>query len=228
MKGKILIIEDEPDTIELLTFTLKNAGYHVESSTSGQEGIAQIRQSVPDIILLDILIPDLNGFEICKIVRGEPRLEHIPIIMLTACSSDIDRILGLELGADDYVTKPFSPRELLLRIEKQLKKAPITPNPSGIYRCGPIFLDIPKHVVFMNNRNLDLTKTEFKLLATLIKNRDRVLTREKLLEDVWGYDAEGVHTRTVDTHVRRLREKLGDAASFIVCVRSIGYRWVSH
>jgi len=231
MKAKILIVEDEPDTIELLDFTLKNAGFQTDSAISGQETVSKVRQFLPDLILLDIMIPDLNGFDVCKIIRAEPRLAHIPIIMLTACTSPIDRVLGLELGADDYVTKPFSPRELVLRIEKQLQKNRSDMdhlNPSGIYRCGGLLLDAPKHVVFLDGVCLDLTKTEFNLLTILMKSKDRVLTREQLLQEVWGYDADSLYTRTVDTHVRRLREKLGAAASFITTVRGIGYRWVAH
>lgn len=226
MKAKILIVEDEPDTIELLTFNLRSAGYQTDSATSGKEAVARIQKSMPDLILLDILMPDLNGFEVCKMIRAEPRLTHIPIIMLTACNSEIDRVLGLEIGANDYITKPFSTRELVLRIENQLQKVPMKEIPLGILRCGPIILDIPKHVVFLDGVYLDLTKTEFKLLSILIKNKDRVLSREQLLQEVWGYDAGSLYTRTVDTHIRRLRAKLNRAASLITSVHGVGYRWV--
>lgn len=226
MNAKILIVEDDPDTIELLNYTLKNAGFVTDSALSGQKAVSIIKQSMPDLILLDIMIPDLNGFEVCKIVRQEPRLADIPIIMLTACNSEIDRVLGLEIGANDYVTKPFSPRELVLRVEKQLQKKSIEINPLGIFRCGPLVLDVPKHVAFLNGNLLDLSKTEFKLLTTLMKNTNRVLSRQQLLEIVWEYDSEATYSRTVDTHVTRLREKLGEVASFLITVRGIGYRWV--
>jgi two-component system phosphate regulon response regulator PhoB len=223
MKTKILVVDDEPDALELVSFNLRNAGFEVVTAENGQEALAKCRQAPPDLMVLDIMLPEIDGLEVCKLLRRNPETAHLPIIMLSAKAEEIDRVLGLEIGADDYLTKPFSPRELVLRVKKLLERRQ-EPNQSGDhYEVGPLVLDIDKHSVKLQNQALELTATEFKLLTVLVQRRGRVQTRDQLLRDVWDYD-QMVDTRTVDTHVRRLREKMGPAASYLETVRSVGYR----
>jgi DNA-binding response OmpR family regulator len=223
MKPKILLVDDEPDALEVLGFKLRQAGYNALLAKDGERAIALARDERPALIVLDLMLPEVDGLEVCKILRRDPNTAAIPIIMLTARAAEMDRVLGLELGADDYVTKPFSPRELLLRIKKLLVRAQSTEDTSAELRMGPLTLDVSRHEVTVAGEPLVLTATEFKLLEILIRRRGRVQTRDRLLQDVWGYD-NPIDSRTVDTHMRRLREKLGDNARYLETVRGVGYR----
>jgi DNA-binding response OmpR family regulator len=223
VKQRILVVDDEPDAVELVEFNLTAAGYDIMSATDGKEALRKARAAAPDLIVLDVMMPQVDGLEVCKILRRDPTTSAIPILMLTAKASEIDRVLGLELGADDYVTKPFSPRELVLRIKGLLRrKQPAEENTEQI-RLGELRIDIPRHEVSVRGRRINLTATEFRLVTLLAQRRGRVQSREQLLRDVWEYDSL-IDTRTVDTHMRRLREKLGPAAGYLDTVRGVGYR----
>jgi len=222
---KILVVDDEPDAIELIKFNLKAAGYEVVTAADGDEALKKARALVPDLILLDLMLPEVDGLEVCKILRRDARVSGIPIIMLTAKAAEIDRVLGLELGADDYVTKPFSPRELVLRVKRLLRTGQAAGDKEDEIKLKELALDIPRHQASVKGRPIDLTATEFKLLTVLVQRRGRVQSREQLLQDVWEYD-NLIDTRTVDTHVRRLREKLGLAAKYLDTVRGVGYRFI--
>ena len=224
MKQKILIVDDEPDALELIKVNLTAAGFVVATAEDGEEALKKARSLAPDLILLDVMLPQVGGLEVCKILRRDDATRDIPIIMVTAKAAEIDRVLGLELGADDYVTKPFSPRELVLRVKALLRRGKSGDNPSEQIRIGPLLIDVPRYSVHVQNCPIDLTATEFKLLAMLAQRRGRVLTRDMLLRDVWQYDAT-IDSRTVDTHMRRLREKLGPAAKYLDTVRGVGYRF---
>lgn len=224
-KQKVLIVDDEPDTIELIEFNLKNAGYDIVSAADGAEALRKARSTAPDLIILDLMLPEIDGLHVCKLLQADPATAKIPIIMLTAKAAEVDRILGLELGARDYITKPFSPRELILRIRNLLARGDAPPQEKSTFQFGELFIDIPRHLVTVNRRPVELTATEFKLLNVLAERRGRVQSREQLLQDVWHYD-NIIDTRTVDTHMRRLREKLGKAARFLDTVRGVGYRFV--
>ena len=221
---KILIVDDEPDVVELVAFNLKAAGFEVVSAADGAEALRKARLTAPDLILLDLMLPEVNGLEVCKLLRRDPATAPIPIIMLTAKASEIDRILGLELGADDYITKPFSPRELVLRVRKLVERRRESDEKAERLEIGELSVDIPRHVVAVGGKRIDLTATEFRLLCTLMERRGRVQSRDQLLQDVWQYD-NVIDTRTVDTHMRRLREKLGRAARYLDTVRGVGYRF---
>ena len=225
MKQKILIVDDEPDVLDLIRINLSNAGYFVATAEDGEEAIKKARSLAPDLILLDVMLPHVDGLEVCKILRRDDATREIPIIMVTAKAGEIDRVLGLELGADDYVTKPFSPRELVLRVKALLRRGKSEDSPSDQIRIGTLLIDVPRHSVHVQNRPVDLTATEFRLLTMLAERRGRVLTREMLLRDVWEYDT-AIDSRTVDTHMRRLREKLGPAAKHLDTVRGVGYRFL--
>jgi DNA-binding response OmpR family regulator len=222
---KILVVDDEPDAIELLKVNLKSAGYEVVTAADGDEALKKARAVLPDLIVLDVMLPEVDGLEVCKILRRDQRVSAIPIIMLTAKAAEIDRVLGLELGADDYVTKPFSPRELVLRVKRLLRTGPATGAKEDEITLKDLSLDIPRHQASVKGRAIDLTATEFKLLTVLAQRRGRVQSREQLLQDVWEYD-NLIDTRTVDTHMRRLREKLGPAAKYLDTVRGVGYRFI--
>ena len=224
---KILVVDDEPDAIELIKVNLKGAGYDVLTAVDGDEALKKARALLPDLIVLDLMLPEVDGLEVCKILRRDQRISATPILMLTAKAAEIDRVLGLELGADDYVTKPFSPRELILRIKKLLRNGQ-TPAPAAKQdeiTLKELSLDIPRHQAMVKGRAIDLTATEFRLLTVLAQRRGRVQSREQLLQDVWEYD-NLIDTRTVDTHMRRLREKLGTAAKYLDTVRGVGYRFI--
>ena len=223
MKPKILLVDDEPDALEVLGFKLRQAGYNALLAKDGARAIALARDERPALIVLDLMLPEVDGLEVCKILRRDANTAAIPIIMLTARAAEMDRVLGLELGADDYVTKPFSPRELLLRIKKLLVRAQSSEETSAELRMGELILDAGRHEVTVAGEPLVLTATEFKLLESLIRRRGRVQTRDRLLQDVWGYD-NPIDSRTVDTHMRRLREKLGEIARYLETVRGVGYR----
>ncbi len=206
---KILVVDDEPDAIELIKFNLKAAGYEVVTAADGDEALKKARSLLPDLIILDLMLPEVDGLEVCKILRRDQRVSATPILMLTAKAAEIDRVLGLELGADDYVTKPFSPRELVLRVKRLLRTGTAADDAKeDEIILKELRLDIPRHQATVKGRAVDLTATEFKLLTVLAQRRGRVQSREQLLQDVWEYD-NLIDTRTVDTHMRRLREKLG-------------------
>jgi two-component system phosphate regulon response regulator PhoB len=225
---KILVVDDEPDALEVLEFNLKNAGYEVSTADDGEAALKKARQLLPDLILLDLMLPEVDGLEVCKLLRRDPATSGIPIIMVNAKAAEIDRVVGLELGADDYVTKPFSPRELVLRVRNLLRRRTEGEDdkPQKM-QFGDLVIDIPRHLVSVAGARVDLTATEFKLLIILAQRRGRVQSREALLRDVWEYD-NLIDTRTVDTHMRRLREKLGDAARYLDTVRGVGYRFIEN
>jgi DNA-binding response OmpR family regulator len=225
VKQRILVVDDEPEAVELVEFNLKQAGYAVVTATDGAEAIKKARTQMPDLIVLDVMLPEMDGFEICKSLRQDQGTARLPIIMLTAKAAEIDRVLGLELGADDYLTKPYSPRELLLRIKKILARTQPEEKPKEQLRYGELLIDLPRHVATWKGRAFDLTATEFKLLTVLAQRAGRVQSRDQLLRDVWEYDSL-IDTRTVDTHMRRLREKIGPAAKHLDTVRGVGYRFV--
>ncbi len=223
---RILIVDDEPDAVDLVEFNLTAAGFAVVTAADGAEAVRRAREDEPDLIVLDVMLPKLDGLEVCKLLRREPATARVPILMLTARAAEIDRVLGLELGADDYVTKPFSPRELVLRVKGLLRRQdPGTPTAERL-KIGPMLIDVAAHSVTVAGKTVELTATEFKLLATLAQRRGRVQSRDQLLRDVWEYDA-AIDTRTVDTHMRRLREKLGRAADYLDTVRGVGYRFIA-
>jgi DNA-binding response OmpR family regulator len=220
---KILIIEDEPDVIDLLTLHLRKSGEFTASfATDGATGVRKAREESPALIVLDLMLPKLPGLEVCKLLRTDPVTRDIPIIMLTAKAEEIDRIVGLEFGADDYVTKPFSPREIILRIKAIIRRRTGEPTEEKL-TAGLIAVDPSRHQVTVADKPVRLTSVEFKLLTMLLRRPGRVQTRDRLLSEVWGYESV-IDTRTVDTHVRRLREKLGKAADRIETVRGFGYR----
>jgi DNA-binding response OmpR family regulator len=223
MKQRILVVDDEPDVLELVEYNLSGAGFSVITASDGAEALAKIRTHQPDLVILDVMMPEMDGTELCKLLRRDPATADIPIILLTARAGEIDRVLGFELGADDYVTKPFSPRELVLRVKSLLRRGQISEEKSEVMTFGDLIIDIPRHQVTVKGAVVSLTATEFKLLTTLAHRRGRVQSRDKLLRDVWGYQ-EAIDTRTVDTHMRRLREKLGVAADCLDTVRGVGYR----
>lgn len=225
MKEKILVVDDEPDALDLIQFNLKAAGFEVVTADDGSEALKKARSVQPALVVLDVMLPEIDGLEVCKVLRREPATATIPIIMLTAKAAEIDRVLGLELGADDYLTKPFSPRELVLRVKALLRRrVPAESQPERITMEG-LVIDIPRHEVEVDGQLVQLTATEFKLLLALVERRGRVQSRDTLLRDVWDYDA-AIDTRTVDTHVRRLRDKLGSASRFLDTVRGVGYRFM--
>ncbi|MEI6464542.1 MAG: response regulator transcription factor [Verrucomicrobiota bacterium] len=224
MKPKILVVDDEPDALEILGFKLKEAGYAPIFAKDGARAISMARDERPALIVLDLMLPEVDGLEVCKILRRDAATAAIPILMLTARAAEMDRVIGLELGADDYVTKPFSPRELVLRIKKLLARVKMAEEPISVLQFGTLAIDVPRHRVTVAGTPIELTATEFKLLEILARRRGRVQTRERLLQDVWGYD-NPIDSRTVDTHMRRLREKIGAAADYLETIRGVGYRF---
>jgi two-component system phosphate regulon response regulator PhoB len=221
---RILIIDDEPDVIDLLSLHLRKAGYGLSTATDGATGLRMAREETPALIILDLMLPKMPGLEICKVLKTDGATRQIPVLMLTAKAEEIDRIVGLEFGADDYVTKPFSPRELVLRVNAILRrgKAEGAAEEKKL-SIGAITLDPARHHVDVGGRAVRLTSVEFKLLNMLMRRQGRVQERDRLLNEVWGYESV-IDTRTVDTHVRRLRKKLGKAANAIETVRGFGYR----
>jgi len=225
MKPKILVVDDEPDALELIEVNLKGAGFDVLTAANGRQALEKARATLPALILLDVMLPEVDGLEVCKSLRRDPQTASIPIIMLTARAAEIDRVVGLELGADDYITKPFSPRELILRVKNLLKRlAGPLERAQQIHLAGMV-IDRARHSVTYKDKPLDLTLTEFKLVTVLAERKGRVQSREQLLKDVWGYNTF-IDTRTVDTHMRRLRDKLGEAAKLLDTVRGVGYRFL--
>jgi two-component system alkaline phosphatase synthesis response regulator PhoP len=221
MSDKIVIIEDDPDICEILKFNLEQSGYEANIYYDGNKGYEAINQAPPDLILLDLMLPGINGLEIARKVRFEDRTKHIPIIMITARSEEFDVLHGLEQGADDYITKPFRPREVIARIKALLRRH--KRDEDQIYQIGELSINFSRHEVSAGNKNIDLTPKEFSMLKALILAKGRVLSRDQLLDQVWGYDYYG-EVRTVDVHVRRLRQKLDNLADVIETVKGFGYR----
>jgi DNA-binding response OmpR family regulator len=224
MRDTVLVVDDEPDVVDLVRYHLHRAGFDVLVALSGPSGLRTATESRPDAIVLDIMLPQMTGIEVCKALRKSAQTSTIPILMLTAKTEPSERIAGLELGIDDYITKPFSPRELVLRVQNVLRRLRSVQS-SSLVTVDEFCLDKGNFEISLSGRRLELTTTEFKLLALLVERRGRTLSRETLLQDVWGYE-NVIDTRTVDTHVRRLREKLGPAANRIATVRGEGYRFL--
>jgi two-component system phosphate regulon response regulator PhoB len=222
----ILLVDDERDLLSVLEFNLRAAGFETVLAATGEEALAQLRRRVPDLVVLDLMLPDVSGTEICRRIKADPRTQAVPVVMLTAKSEEVDRVVGFELGADDYVTKPFSVRELVLRIRALLRR---TGAPRAADRpaegVGPVRVDVDQHRAFVDGTEVSLTPLEFRLLTTFMSRLGRVQSREQLLADVWEMSSE-LETRTVDTHVKRLREKLGPARELLETVRGVGYRLV--
>ncbi|MEC8000413.1 MAG: response regulator transcription factor [Pseudomonadota bacterium] len=229
MKNIILVIEDEPDINKTISYNLLTEGFEPISAYNLQEADNWVQSNSPDLILLDLMLPDGSGLDFCKRIKSKDKFNNIPIIILTAKDDEVDKVVGFELGADDYVTKPFSVRELILRIKAILKRKTITSHSENVdlnesKEFGKLKIDADSHEVFIDNNEVILTALEFKLLKHLVDRRGRVQTRDQLLSDVWGYSAQ-ITTRTVDTHVKRLREKLGIMGKHVETIRGVGYRF---
>jgi len=221
---KVLIVEDERDLAELLAYNLEKEGYQALVTGTGVEGLETARRELPDLILLDLMLPGMMGTEVCSALRHSDKTRGIPVLMLTARGDEIDRVVGFEMGADDYIVKPFSMRELMLRIRAILRRSSQEPDTTERQiTMGTIVIDCASHRVTVAGSEVELTSTEYKLLLYLAEHSGRVMKRELLLQDVWGYNFVG-DTRTVDTHVTRLRNKLGDAGEMIKTVRGFGYK----
>jgi DNA-binding response OmpR family regulator len=220
---RVLIVDDDPDIQRLVTYNLSQAGFQVQSASTGQTALDSVQKQAPDLIILDVMMPDVDGMEVCRTLRQRENSRRIPIIMLTARGEEIDRVVAFELGADDYVMKPFSPRELVLRVKSIFRR--VKDDRSNFLRIGSIQLFPERRQVLASNRAVALTAKEFDLLHELMRARGNVLTREFLMDKVWGYHGEAT-SRTLDTHVRRLREKLRDDGELVETVRSVGYRIV--
>jgi two-component system alkaline phosphatase synthesis response regulator PhoP len=222
-KTRILLVEDEKDIVRLLKYNLEKQGHQVLAAGDGKTGLALARKEKPDLILLDLMLPEIDGIEVCRTLRKESK---VPIIMLTAKKEEIDRILGLELGADDYVVKPFSVRELSARIKAVLRRGKAQDGPDASGHFGDLRIDLERFTVSVKDKPVALSSKEFAFLKTLIEARGKALTRDQLLEKVWGYDRSmEIDTRTIDQHITRLRDKLGNEAKRIVTIKNVGYRF---
>ena len=226
MSSQVLIIEDEPDIRKTIDYNLTKESFKVVQAGSIEEGEKALVLNQIDVIILDLMLPDGSGLTLCRDIKSDDKTKHIPIIILTAKTEEVDRVVGFELGADDYVTKPFSVRELILRVKAILKRGPTSNNNSedDEYSFGELTLNFEAHQAYINGNEISLTALEFRLLKHLIDRKGRVQTRDQLLEDVWGYSSD-VTTRTVDTHIKRLREKLGSVGNHIQTIRGVGYRF---
>ncbi len=222
--SSILVIEDEKDILDLVEYHLKQSGFQVLTAADGESGLELAIKKRPNLIILDLMLPAMDGKDVCRALKSNPATQSIPVLMLTAKAEELDRVVGFELGADDYVTKPFSPRELILRIKAILRRKAQDMDVAKSIRIGDLLIDVDRHQVSIKEKPISLTSTEFKLLLDLASKRGRVQTRQSLLDRVWGYTCEG-YERTVDTHIRRLREKLGDMADYIETLRGVGYRF---
>jgi two-component system phosphate regulon response regulator PhoB len=222
-REKILVIEDEPDIAEVLQYNLEKEGFDVETARRGDTGFDAVRRDNPDLILLDLMLPGIDGLELTRMLKRDPLTSRLPIVMITARGEEVDRIVGLELGADDYISKPFSPREVVLRVKAVLRRFQQEESVVELIEVGGIELDVSGHQLRVRGKEMPLTATEFRLLRLLLERCGRVQTRGQLLSDVWGY-AEDIDSRTVDTHIRRLRRKLGPEAERIETVIGVGYR----
>ena len=228
MKEKILIVEDEKDIVKMLEYNLKKENFRTACAYDGEEGLEKAHSEHPDLIILDLMLPGMDGLEVCKSLKSENKTSGIPVIMLTAKAQEADKVVGLELGADDYVTKPFSPRELLARVKAVLRRGRKKDEEKEVFEIGDLEIDFSKISVTVKGKIVELTAKEFELLKTLLKAHDRVLSRDYLLDNIWGFDhAIEIQTRTVDVHIRTLRKKLKSEAKRIVTVKNYGYRFDS-
>ena len=226
MKDKILIVEDEKDIVKMLEYNLKKEGFKVIDARDGEDALDLAARHYPGLILLDLMLPGMDGLEVCRALKKEPKTASIPIIMLTAKSQESDKVVGLELGADDYITKPFSPRELIARIKAVLRRVNDKEKLPEIFQAGDLKIDFAKISVSVKDKPVELTAKEFELLKTLLKAKGRVLSRDYLLDTVWGLDhAMEIQTRTVDVHIRTLRKKIKTASKYIITVKNYGYRF---
>jgi len=223
-KERILIVEDDKHISKLVKYNLEKAGFECTVATTGEKALEILDKEPVDLIILDIMLPKMDGFQTCKQIKQERKLSALPIIMLTAKSEEVDRVVGFELGADDYVVKPFSPRELVLRVKAILRRKKPPEVSQDILGAGRLIVDTTRHKVTVDKKEIELTPMEFKLLVTLMQRKGKVQSRDRLLDDVWDIAAD-VTTRTVDTHIKRLRQKLGKAGKFIETVRGFGYRF---
>ncbi len=222
---KVLVVDDEPDIVELVSYNLRKEGFDVSTASDGEEALGRIRQGSFDFLLLDLMLPGIQGTELCRILRSDPKTKNLPIIMLTAKGEEVDRILGLEMGADDYISKPFSPRELVARVKAVLRRTGEKPAESRMLRAGNLLIDKESYSVSKDNRPLDLSSTEFRLLLYLVERKGKVFSRDQLLDAVWK-DEAFVEPRTVDVHIRRLRTQIEDDPSqprYVKTRRGIGY-----
>ena len=220
----ILCVDDEAHILELLTFNLEATGYRVVTTANGEDALTVCQHDRPALILLDIMLPGIDGVEVCRRLKSQSNTQDIPIIMLTAKGDEVDKILGLELGADDYITKPFSVRELVARVKALLRRAATQNDDEGVLHVGSITIDPSNYEAYRNGEKLSLTLKEFELLKLLVMSRGKVLTRDFLLDRIWGYEFYG-ETRTVDVHIRHIRQKLGDDAHYIETIRGVGYKF---
>ncbi len=225
MKSRVLVIDDDPDIVTLVRYNLEKEGCAVLTAGTGEEGLEAARRHGPDLVLLDLMLPGLDGTEVCRLLRQEPRTAAIPVIMLTAKTEESDIVTGLALGADDYVTKPFSPKVLLARVKAVLRRQERAGAAHDLLRLGSVQVDVGRYTVTVKEKPVALTTKEFELLRVLLEARGRVLSRDRLLEQIWGYDRSlEIETRTVDVHVGQLRKKLGPDGQRIVTVKNVGYR----
>lgn len=226
MKEKILIVDDEKDIVKMLDYNLKKEGFRTISCYNGEEALSLAVREHPDLIILDLMLPEVDGLEVCKTLKKDSSTSAIPIIMLTAKTQEADKILGLELGADDYITKPFSPRELVARVKAVLRRTSEKARLPDVLRIGDLTIDFLKILVYVKDKPITLTSKEFELLRTLVKAKGRVLSRDYLLDTIWGFDhALEIQTRTVDVHIRTLRKKLKSEARRIITAKNYGYRF---
>jgi len=225
---RILVVEDEPDLVRLLEFNLTQAGYEVQAVQRASDALKAAQADPPDLVLLDLMLPDGSGTDVCRVLKTTPATRAVPVIMVTARGEEIDRVVGFEIGADDYVVKPFSVRELILRVKAILRRSEgDVPAGEAEMVFGCLRIDRGAHRVFVSEREVVLTALEFRLLITLIERKNRVQSRDTLLSDVWGLHMH-VETRTVDTHIKRLREKLSEAGEYVQTVRGVGYRFAAN
>ncbi len=224
MKHSVLVVDDDTDLLALLELKLGKENFKVFTATNGEKGLELVKKKDPDLVILDVNMPEMNGLDVCKNLRMDDSTKSIPIIMLTAKGDEIDRVLGLEFGADDYVTKPFSTRELILRIKGLLKRTQPVAEPAEQKNIGVLSINFNDHEVRVKDKPVQLTLTEFKLLSSLIERPGQVKSRDLLLENIWEY-GDGVYSRTIDTHIQRLRSKLKEAGKYIETIRGVGYRF---
>lgn len=222
---KVLLVEDEKNIVRIVSYNLEREGYSVTTARDGEEALEKVRKETPDLVLLDLMLPKKSGLEVCRALRADPKTAHLPIVMLTAKGEEADRVVGLELGADDYISKPFSPRELVARVRAVLRRSS-RPEMPKILRAGALTVDGERRIVKLGSKPVRLTPKEFELLKTFVESRGRVFSRDQLLEQVWGYDQSvEIQSRTVDIHVSQLRQKLGSEGKRLLTVTGAGYRW---
>lgn len=228
MKEKILIVDDEKDIVKMLDYNLSREGLKTIFAYTGEDALKSALKELPDLIMLDLMLPGIDGLEVCKALKKEAKTANIPIIMLTAKTQEADKIVGLELGADDYITKPFSVREMIARVKAVMRRTKEKEKLPEVLKIGDLSIDFSKIAIYVKNRQVELTSKEFELLKALIRAKGRVLSRDYLLDSIWGFDnAMEIQTRTVDVHIRTLRKKLKTEAKRIVTVKNYGYRFDS-